>query len=85
MFRRLGATAILVLAFACGSESQSIPDPRALAEGAIVKPLAGGMLASLPTGGDFVRVIKFVVPASYSFPSSQHVPVSSTSSLVSTG
>jgi hypothetical protein len=69
---RAVALLIPLVMVACASPPQPVSDVHALGAGAAVKRLAAGQLSSLPTGGVFVRVIKFMQPPDYIFPSAQH-------------
>lgn len=71
---RAVALATTLLFTACGSQASPPTDASALSSGAAAKSLDAGKLDSLPTGGVFVRVIKFVQPAGYTIQSKQHVP-----------
>lgn len=71
---RAAAVVTTLLFTACNSQASPTPDASALSSGVAVKSLDAGKLDSLPTGGVFVRVLKFVQPSGFTFPSTQHVP-----------
>ena len=72
--RRSVALATPLLILACGSPASPTTSASASSVGAAVRSLDAGKLDSLPTGGVFVRVIKFVQPSGYTVKSKQHVP-----------
>ena len=71
LIQAIGTASLLV---ACTPAPQASPDGAAMAAGYSVKALAGGRLASLPTGSLFIRIINFDQPVGHSFPSKTHVP-----------
>jgi len=73
--RRTGvAAALAVVLVACGASAPASPDAAARAHLLSVDELAAGRLDSLPTGDQFIRVLRFTQAAGNAFPSRKHQP-----------
>lgn len=65
---------LVAILVACSSVAPPTTNPAALPRDVVVTKLGAGQVQSLPTGGVYVRFIRFAQPPGYVINSKQHVP-----------